>query len=64
MSELPYVCPEHPGAKIRHEWNQTQYTRREGWPMGEPIKSDHHYFCNICNRELAATRKETPHEQR
>lgn len=50
--ELPYVCPEHPEAQIRHEWNQTHYVMN-GYPQGAGIKHGHQYFCDICRRELA-----------
>ena len=57
MSEpiLPYICPEHPDAKIRHEWNRTRATARltgASWEYDE--SGSDQYFCHGCSRELAA----------
>ena len=52
---LPYICPEHPHAQIRHEWLRTYATARltgASWEYNEP-NSDQ-YFCAECSRELAA----------
>lgn len=49
---LPEFCPEHPTAQVRREWNRKQYIMN-GYPAGRPIDTDHQYFCNECNRELA-----------
>ena len=57
-SRLPWRCPDHPDAKIRHEWDETTYLRCGGYPMGKPIKGNHRYFCNECGRELAASPEE------
>lgn len=53
MTELPYVCPEHPEAQIRHEWNRTRTTIRLTGAVNE-YDHDHQYFCNVCGRELSA----------
>lgn len=50
--KLPYICPDHPEAKIRKEWLSTMYIFN-GYPRGEPSKHDFHYYCNECDRELA-----------
>ncbi|MCG3134238.1 MAG: hypothetical protein HMLKMBBP_01530 [Planctomycetes bacterium] len=52
--ELPYICPDHPSAQIRHEWNRTRATAQltgASWEYDEP--GSHQYFCNECGRELA-----------
>ena len=51
--ELPYICPEHPNAKVRHEWNHITYVWN-GMPRGTGFDEGHQYFCVECNRELAA----------
>lgn len=53
MTELPYICPEHPDAQIKHTWDQTHYVMN-GYPAGEGISSKHQYWCAKCGRELAA----------
>lgn len=50
---LPYICPEHPEAKIKHEWNHNTYVWG-GIPRGAGFDSDHQYFCVECKRELRA----------
>lgn len=50
---LPWTCPDHPQAEIRHLWDQTHYVLN-GYPAGQGIKSNHRYECAVCNRELAA----------
>lgn len=50
--ELPYICPDHPTAQIRHEWNRTRTTVRLTNAQWE-TDSGHQYFCNECGRELA-----------
>lgn len=55
MNDLPYVCPEHPAAQVRHEWNRTRATVRltgASWEYDEP--NGHRYYCAECGRELAA----------
>jgi len=49
----PYLCPDHPRARIRHEWLRTRSTARltgASWKHDH----DHQYFCSECGRELAA----------
>jgi len=56
-SDLPYICPDHPEAQVRHEWNRTRTTARltgASWEYDEP--SSHQYFCATCDRELSAER--------
>lgn len=53
MSNLPYICPEHPEAQIRHEWNRTRTTIRLTGAVNE-YDHGHQFFCNACGRELAA----------
>jgi hypothetical protein len=51
---LPWVCPHHQTADIRHEWNRTVYLYGGGWPMGNPVDSGHQYFCSVCGQELTS----------
>lgn len=57
MSTLPYLCPEHPEAQVRHEWDRTR--AEVNWGPSRPrntiseTDSNHRYFCNECDRELA-----------
>lgn len=53
MKELPWRCPEHPDAKIRHEYDVEKICWN-GLPGGEGIPRNHHYFCDECGRELLA----------
>ena len=48
---LPWVCPEHPNAQIRHSWDQTHYVMN-GYPVGTGIRSNQRYECAECGREL------------
>ena len=52
MPELPWICPNHPHAQIRHEWNRSQYIMN-GYPAGRGIDTGHQYYCAECGRELA-----------
>lgn len=55
MNELPWICPDHPTAQVRHEWNRTRCTAHltgASWEYNEPGSDQ--YFCEQCNRELAA----------
>ena len=49
---LPYVCPQHPEALVRHEWNRTRSTVRLTGASWES-DSDHRYYCHECGVELA-----------
>lgn len=55
---LPYICPDHPKAKIRHEWMRTR--SEANWGPNRPRvlighrDHDHRYLCSKCGRELAA----------
>lgn len=49
---LPWVCPDHPSAQIRHSWDQSHYIMN-GYPAGLGIKSNDKYECAVCGRELA-----------
>lgn len=51
-TSLPWVCPQHPDAQIRHSWDQTHYVIG-GYPAGEGIRSNHRYECVKCGTELA-----------
>ena len=50
---LPWVCPDHPQAMIRHSWNRSHYVMN-GYPAGTSIDSNHRYECADCGRQLAA----------
>lgn len=52
-NDYPWICPEHPAAQIRHEWDQTQLIQG-GYPAGKGFSSNHAYFCVECGRRLAA----------
>ena len=56
-SALPYVCPEHPQAQIRHSWDQTHCVLN-GYPAGTGWKSKHKYECTECGRELAMEKED------
>jgi len=52
--DLPYVCPDHPDALVRHEWLRTR--ARSPFPPYAFLwdeDHDHRYFCSECGRELA-----------
>lgn len=51
-SPLPWTCPDHPHAKIRHDWLRTTYVYRDGYPRGGR-DHEHKYFCNDCGLELS-----------
>ena len=55
--KLPWVCPEHPRAQIRHEWDETHFVMG-GLPVGTGTKAGHKYYCAECGRELAAQKDE------
>lgn len=50
--DLPWVCPDHPKAQIRHTWDRTQYYLNQ-YPAGTPMDSAHRYECAECGRQLA-----------
>lgn len=50
---LPYICPDHPAAQVRREWNRTRTHIRLTGATNE-FDWGHQYFCNECGRELAA----------
>ena len=50
---IPYICPDHPEAKIRHEWDQNHYVMN-GYPAGTGWRTNHKYFCDECGRELCS----------
>ena len=54
---LPYICPEHPRAQVRHTWDRTQFVYGDGYPRGSGIDSNHQYECAICRRALAPPKK-------
>lgn len=52
LQHLPWRCPDHPDAMIRHSWDQTHYVLN-GYPAGEGMRSNHRYECAECGRQLA-----------
>lgn len=55
MSDLPWTCPDHPDAQIRHEWDKTTRTALlTGASISWKEAGSDQYFCNVCGRELAA----------
>ena len=59
--KLPWLCSEHPRAEIRCSWDRTVYQIRGG-EQGRPFDSNYHYYCSICGKELAASKKESEME--
>jgi len=55
--ELPWLCPDHPEANVRHLWDQS-YCVLNGYPAGTGIQSNHRYECAVCCRELASKDRE------
>jgi hypothetical protein len=53
IAVLPWRCPDHPDAMIRHSWDQTQYMVN-GHPASVPLKSNQRYECAECGRQLAS----------
>lgn len=56
MSEtksLPWICPQHPKAQIRHLWDRSQYVMN-GYTAGRGIDTNHRYECADCGLELAS----------
>jgi len=54
-TKFPYLCPDHPAAQIRREWDRTRcYARLTGaqWEYDEP--NSEQFFCATCGRELAS----------
>lgn len=50
--ELPYLCPQHPRAQIRHLWDQTHYIMN-GLPAGAGFRKNHRYECAECGLQVA-----------
>ena len=50
---LPSFCEKHPDAKIRHEWNRTQYIMNQ-LPAGRAQDHGHQYFCAECGTEVCS----------
>jgi len=50
--KLPWICPQHPKAQIRHLWDQSHYVMN-GYPAGLGIQSNHRHECAECGLELA-----------
>jgi hypothetical protein len=57
MTFLPWTCPQHPKARIRHTWDETHCVLN-GYEAGEGIKSKHCYECAECGQELSAQNME------
>lgn len=59
---LPYVCPIHPGAQIRHTWDRTR--SEANWGPYQPrveistVDNNHRYECAECGTELAPEESE------
>ena len=55
---LPYICPDHPRAMIRHEWLRTRDEANWGPNRPRHLISQHdhghRYYCHECGRALAA----------
>lgn len=64
MSEataLPWLCPDHPAAQIRHYWDRMR--TEANWGPNRPrnlisqYDHNHRYECAECGRELASEGK-------
>ena len=51
-ASLPYLCPAHPEAQIRHEWDRTRMVIHLTG-VTRQYDHGHQYFCATCGRELA-----------
>jgi hypothetical protein len=49
---LPWICEDHPDAKIRRSWDQNHYVLN-GYPAGLGWKTNVRYECAECGKELA-----------
>ncbi len=52
-SVLPWVCPKHPNAQIRHSWDEKHHVLN-GEPEGRGMRFNHRYECAECMTQLAA----------
>lgn len=50
-NRLPWRCPKHPNAKIKHSWDRTQFVYNDGYPRGG-FDDNHKYECGDCRTEL------------
>ena len=57
MKKLPYICPEHPKAPVRHWWDEDYFCH--GRKVGKPIQRNHRYECAVCGRQLSATKEDS-----
>lgn len=48
---LPWRCPEHPDAMIRHLYDQNHCVLN-GYPGGTGWQSNHRYECAKCGRQV------------
>ena len=48
---LPYPCSDHLKENIRLSWDEKQYILN-GYPVGQPIKSNYRYECAKCGTQL------------
>lgn len=55
--KLPYVCPHHKNAQVRHVWDSDIYDN--GNRLNKPKEHNHVYECAVCRRRLAATLEES-----
>lgn len=51
IESLPWKCPKHPNAQIRHSWDEKRYVMNQ-YPVGQRIKCNHKYECAECGLEL------------
>ena len=53
---LPWTCPEHPYAEVRHTWTRTRHEVSYGANRPRVVLSEddsgHRYECSTCGRAL------------
>ena len=63
-TSLPWLCPEHPAAQVRHLWDRTRSEVNWGpnWPrhLISEVDHSHRYECAVCGRELAPPEARSP----
>ncbi|MEK9722362.1 MAG: hypothetical protein VW405_02605 [Rhodospirillaceae bacterium] len=51
---LPWACPNHPYAQIRHTWLADHYVLNQVEVSPGAFQTrEHRYECAVCGRELA-----------
>lgn len=50
--KLPWVCPDHPNAKVLVSWDE-KHSVMNGYPSGLGVRFNYKWECYECGRELA-----------